>query len=84
MAEERKFWFAAKRYGYGWGLPLCWQGWVAYAVFIGALIADACVFNPGRHMACFQIGVFVLVAAFVAVGFWKGEPARWRWGKGSD
>jgi hypothetical protein len=26
----RKIWFPAKRYGWGWGLPCCWQGWVFF------------------------------------------------------
>ena len=39
MTANEKFWFPAKRYGWGWGLPSSWQGrevFVTYfVVFIG-------------------------------------------------
>ncbi len=82
VPEHRKYWFAAKRYGYGWGLPLCWQGWVVYALFLGGLVADSLIFSPARRMGRFQLGVLLLAAALVAVCLRKGEPARWRWGNG--
>ena len=28
MQTERKYWFPAKRYGWGWGMPNTWQGWL--------------------------------------------------------
>jgi hypothetical protein len=30
--NEKTVWFIAKRYGWGWGLPCAWQGWVVFAV----------------------------------------------------
>jgi len=81
VAEAPKYWFPAKRYGYGWGLPLCWQGWIVFALFFGGIIADAFVFNPARHMIEFQAVVWSLAAVLVGICYWKGEPARWRWGK---
>ena len=38
MSNERIYWFPAKRFGWGWGLPLSWQGWVVFkelAFFVG-------------------------------------------------
>jgi hypothetical protein len=29
-----RYWFRAKRYGLGWGLPLAWQGWVFLLAWI--------------------------------------------------
>ena len=29
-------WFAPKRYGYGSGPPISWQGWVVTLVFVAA------------------------------------------------
>ena len=37
-AEQPKYWFRAKRYGWGWGLPLCWQGWVVMGVWLAVLV----------------------------------------------
>jgi len=28
-------WFAPKRFGYGAGLPISWQGWTLTAAFMG-------------------------------------------------
>lgn len=79
--EQSSFWFAAKRYGWGWGLPSAWQGWVVMASFFALLILAAFVFPPKEHMAAFLGSTVVLVAALLAVCFAKGEPPRWRWGK---
>src|SRR6266702_3273794 len=32
MQSDGKYWFPAKRYGYGWGIPTTWQGWLVLAV----------------------------------------------------
>lgn len=36
MNDEPTFWFRAKRYGWGWGLPVRWQAWVVLIAY-GAL-----------------------------------------------
>ena len=39
MTEQSRYWFPAKRYGWGWGFPTTWQGWLVialYVVLIGA------------------------------------------------
>ena len=33
--DRPRYWFPAKRYGWGWGLPAVWQGWVVLVGFIG-------------------------------------------------
>jgi hypothetical protein len=30
MGTEKHYWFRAKRYGLGWGLPCSWQGWAFF------------------------------------------------------
>jgi hypothetical protein len=80
MQTEHKFWFPAKRYGWGWGLPGCWQGWLVFAAFVGLLVVGAFVFPPGTEPGLFLAYVFVLCALLVAVCWLKGEPPRWRWG----
>jgi hypothetical protein len=80
MADEKKpeIWFPAKRYGWGWGLPITWQGWVVMLgwialFFVGVLVL---VTRP------VELVVFSLVMAVLltAVCYAKGEPPRWRWG----
>lgn len=80
-SEQRKIWFPAKRYGYGWGLPNCWQGWVVFAVY-AALIAAGAFFLERFN----EIGLFIAYVSFLSGGLifvcWrKGEKPGWRWGR---
>ena len=75
-----RYWFRAKRYGWGWGLPLTWQGWAVLAAFIALLLADGVVFPPGKSSPAFIGGVVGLSLLLTAVCWLKGEPTRWRWG----
>lgn len=38
-AGTKDIWFPAKKFGYGWGLPLKWQGWVAFLGLLGLGLA---------------------------------------------
>jgi drug/metabolite transporter (DMT)-like permease len=75
------YWFPAKRYGWGWGLPSSWQGWVALAAFIGLLTAGLLLFPPKTNLGPFVAYVLLLVALLFGICWLKGEPPRWRWGK---
>jgi hypothetical protein len=74
---EDKPWFAPKRYGYGSGFPMAWQGWVALAVLVGGAFAAARFFHGAEKagaLAALILG-FCLIAARKTAGGW-----RWRWG----
>ena len=35
MSKKKKdVWFPAKKYGVGWGLPVTWQGWVVFILYM--------------------------------------------------
>jgi len=80
MSGERRYWFPAKRYGWGWGLPITWQGWVVLIGFVVLLGAGTRIFPPRQHIAAFAVYVLVLIAILCAVCYAKGEPPKWRWG----
>jgi hypothetical protein len=70
------YWFRAKRYGYGWGWPATWQGWLVTIVWLLGVAA-------GIPLAIFSLPLFILwmillVAGILAVCFAKGEPPKWR------
>ena len=44
--NDGDYWFAPKRYGYGAGLPLTWQGWVLCLVYCA--VRDAGGLSAGR------------------------------------
>jgi hypothetical protein len=80
MSDEDRFWFPAKRYGWGWGLPNRWQGWLVLAIFVLLVGVLARVFPPEVRLGPFIVGVLVLIAALMAICYAKGEPPKWRWG----
>ena len=78
--SDRPEWFAPKRYGYGAGLPISWQGW---AVLGGAmLLGAACGYffhdRPAQFIAAMVpiIVTLMVITARTTRGGW-----RWRWGK---
>ena len=81
MSPTHGYWFPAKRYGWGWGLPVRWQGWVTLLAYVALLCVVAVEFRPALHPLMFALLVALLTLALVAVCWLKGEPPRWRWGK---
>ena len=80
MPQEPEYWFPAKRYGWGWGPPVTWQGWAVLAAFVILIIIGAIIVPPHRATAKFIGYVVILSIALTGVCWWKGEPPRWRWG----
>lgn len=83
MTDEDDYWFPAKRYGWGWGPPTRWQGWLALAVALGFDLILALRTMP-RDPLGFMFGTLVSTLLLVAVCYVKGEPPAWRWGQGRD
>ncbi len=83
MSDKRTFWFPVKRYGWGWGLPVCWQGWLVFLGYLALVIGGLRYLGIRRapvHVALVYGAILTVV--FVAVVVIKGErPVRWRWGR---
>ena len=80
MDENGPEWFAPKRFGFGIGRPIRWQGWVVTLVFTGILIGATLKW---RHrpdvLLAILVPVFVtfcVITARTTRGGW-----RWRWGE---
>jgi hypothetical protein len=78
--DEKKFWFPAKRYGWGWGPPNCWQGWLVIVVYVALVSAGAFLFSPDKHPALFAVNLLIFTIALIFICFLKGEKPGWRWG----
>ena len=76
---KNEAWFPAKTYGWGWGLPRRWQGWVVMLVFFVGLLAGAPLVKKGPLV--YVAYSFALVGALVAIAYWKGEKPHWSWRK---
>ena len=82
--EDSGAWFAEKRFGYGAGLPITWQGWAALGGYIGlaALLVWLIVSGSAAVKVTAMLVFALATAAFVETtrrhtrGGWK-----WRWGK---
>ena len=75
----KKYWFPAKKYGWGWGPPTCWQGWTVMGVwFVLLLIGEVTLLT---HLLAVVLYAILLAIILSFVCYLKGEPPRWRWGK---
>ena len=79
--HEEQAWFAPKRYGYGAGLPIAWQGW-AVTLSYCLLVAGAAYGVLPRSVAGFvaitlcATAVLLVICARKTRGGW-----HWRWGE---
>ncbi len=83
LDERKRYWFPAKRYGWGWGPPSTWQGWVVLLGFILSATIVGVVFTPDVHPFRFGAGILILSGALILICYLKGEPPSWRWGSDS-
>ena len=72
-------WFAPKRYGYGGGVPIAWQGWVITFVYLAIVVGATQLLNRsvwamGSIIATATAIFLVIVVKNTRGGF------RWRWG----
>lgn len=84
MSKEKEYWFPAKRYGWGWGLPSSWQGWVVLVVYFSLLGLGVLVLltDPEPYYVfAFVAFTGLLSVLLIAICRLKGEPPKWRWGK---
>jgi hypothetical protein len=85
VPNGKAYWFPAKRYGWGWGPPTTWQGWVATLIWAAALIGGIFLLHHNRYQLPSRLAfVLSMCVIFVLVCYWKGEPPKWRWGGRSE
>lgn len=71
-------WFPAKRYGWGWGSPICWEGRAVTLIYLIIMFSGARFAETSPHLMILMIGAAVMCLLFFCV--WKGEKPRWHWG----
>jgi len=79
--RPKGIWFPAKYIGWGWGMPCAWQGWVVMGLWMAGVLAGTLLILllAQSALGCLLFLV-AMVAALVAVCYWKGEKPRWRYG----
>jgi hypothetical protein len=80
--DNKKYWFKAKTYGYGW-YPATWQGWLILLTYLIVLMSLMYIFEIDieKYLVFYFIAVFILTGLLIYISYKKGEPAKWRWGK---
>ncbi|WP_068084150.1 hypothetical protein [Novosphingobium rosa] len=78
MSPQGKLWFRRKRFGWGWS-PASVEGWLS----IGAYLLIVLALHAARNVspAFSFIGIALATAGLIALGFFKGEPPKWQWGR---
>jgi hypothetical protein len=73
-------WFAAKRHGFGAGMPIAWQGWVSTLVYVAVVIGAGLMFAE-RSPWIFGSMTFTATAIFLLIAA-KTTRGGWRWRRG--
>lgn len=82
---KEKYWFRARKYGYGWS-PSTWQGYLVVILYLGGNIYYLLDSLPGAQSEVdiffrFVPKVLIFSAMLIIITYLKGEPVAWQWGK---
>jgi hypothetical protein len=83
MSDDGPQWFAPKRYGYGSGLPIAWQGWAVTLAYI-AIVLIAIRLMPSRPIIILAVIVPATVTLMVITARTTRGGWRWRWGDSDE
>lgn len=81
-----KYWFKAKKYGWGWQ-PASWQGWLVIVLFFVVVAANVFRLSAGGEPTEIESLYFLMqnvlfIGVLILVCLRKGEKPKWRWGNG--
>ncbi len=77
-ADTPKYWFPAKRYGWGWGLPTAWQGWGVLLAYLALVFGGIPLVHVSKGGGVFFTYVAAVTAVLIVICWLKGEPLRRR------
>ena len=81
MSKDNDFWFPAKTFGWGWGLPVRWQGWLVLALYFLLLFVGIQHFRGRQDSSeTARLYVLALTAVLIGITYIKGEKPGWRSG----
>jgi hypothetical protein len=83
--SDKKLWFKAKQYGWGW-TPVSWEGWLVVIGYITSNLVGLSVLSGGspsieQILIPYTIWLGVTTALLLRIGYQRGEKPHWRWGK---
>lgn len=78
QVSTRRYWFPAKRYGWGWGYPSAWQGRAVLLAYLALAIGGIPFIQASQGSVVYIAYLLVLTVILVAICWLTGEPAGWR------
>lgn len=77
-SKSTRYWFPAKRYGWGWGAPSTWQGWAVLLAYSCLIIAGIPLIQVSFGSLLYGVYALALTTVLIGVCWLKGERPRWR------
>jgi hypothetical protein len=75
--QGKKPWFPVKRYGYGVGFPIAWEGWLVLGLYVAAMILSGSLLPT----LAFVIAAIPLTAAVIIISYLRSD-GEWRYRNG--
>ncbi len=86
---DKKIWFRAKRFGWGWR-PVTWQGWLVTAAYIAGIIViaqhavvitETSTSTTKTFLWNYFPSLIILTIVMIWICYKTGEKLKWRWGQ---
>ncbi|NKF23092.1 hypothetical protein [Solimonas marina] len=74
MNARSDYWFPRRRFGWGWGMPVRWQGWIVLALSLALLFLGLTWLRPLYGQTLFVGYTALVCAALVFICWLKGAP----------
>lgn len=81
----KKPWFRVKKYGWGWGLPATWQGWMVLVLYVVYIVwafgrADSHSHSVSDMLLNFIPYVILGGVVLFIIAVKTSDKPKWRWG----
>jgi hypothetical protein len=73
MQRQTNYWFPAKRVGWGWSLPNCWQGWAVLGAYAACIVLILQFLPLATDPVAHWVAIGLATAVLVTVCWLKGE-----------
>ena len=75
--KGKKPWFPVKRFGYGVGLPIAWEGWLVTVLYMAAMILSGLLLTTWA----FMVTAIPLTTAVILISYLRSDD-DWRYRNG--
>lgn len=73
-------WFRVKKYGYGAGLPIVWQGWAFLGALVGVLAGIGLLAeNKAGWAQAIAMAAFILTTVYAIIIAARRTDGKWKW-----